>query len=108
MFTLMLFVLEPLILHRAMAVPDLEGRTFARMERAHRILVGSGIDHAVWRRCRQPRHDLSVTLNRAGLDKGFGAAMGMARGDPVASDASGAMSCDGNARTKWLVHPAPA
>ncbi|MGL6042780.1 MAG: hypothetical protein ACRC1J_02565, partial [Sandaracinobacteroides sp.] len=39
LFMLMLFVLEPLVLHRAMAAPDPQGRTFARMERVHRILL---------------------------------------------------------------------
>lgn len=39
-FMLMLFVLEPLVLHRAMAAPDPEARTFARMERVHRVLLG--------------------------------------------------------------------
>lgn len=38
-FMAMLFVLEPLALHRAMAAPDPEAGTFARMERVHRILL---------------------------------------------------------------------
>ena len=38
-FMLMLFMLEPLVLHRAMAAPDPEARTFAKMERVHRILL---------------------------------------------------------------------
>lgn len=38
-FMLMLFVLEPLLLHSAMAAPDPEARTFAKMERVHRILL---------------------------------------------------------------------
>lgn len=38
-FMLMLFVLEPLVLHKAMAASDPDGRTFGRMERVHRVLV---------------------------------------------------------------------
>lgn len=38
-FMLMLFVLEPLVLHRLMTAPDPQARTFARMERVHRILL---------------------------------------------------------------------
>lgn len=38
-FMLMLFVLEPLVLHCAMATPDAEARKFALMERVHRILL---------------------------------------------------------------------
>jgi len=39
LFMLMLFVLEPLVLHRAMAAPDPQARNFARMERVHRVLL---------------------------------------------------------------------
>jgi uncharacterized membrane protein len=39
LFMLMLFVLEPLVLHRAMNAPDPEARTFARMEWVHRLLL---------------------------------------------------------------------
>ena len=38
-FTLMLFVLEPLVLHRAMDDPNGAARNFARMERVHRVLL---------------------------------------------------------------------
>lgn len=38
-FMVMLFVLEPLVLHRAMAAPDPSAHNFARMERIHRLLL---------------------------------------------------------------------
>lgn len=42
-FMLMLFVLEPLVLHRTMAAPDPGARTFALMERVHRVLLGLAV-----------------------------------------------------------------
>lgn len=42
-FMLMLFVLEPLVLHHEMSKPDPEARNFARMELVHRVLLALAI-----------------------------------------------------------------
>lgn len=42
-FALMLFVIEPLFLHRRMAHSRSPAQDFARMERMHRILLGASI-----------------------------------------------------------------
>lgn len=42
-FALMLFVIEPLFLHRRMADSPTPGKDFARMERMHRILLAVSV-----------------------------------------------------------------
>lgn len=42
-FTMMLFVLEPLFLHRRMADPKTPAASFARMERLHRVALALGV-----------------------------------------------------------------